>query len=538
MKKCILFIGFFIICISGLFAQDIDLAKTSENQGRDPLVGEPGLKSRPSYAVDGSIEVNRDPRYRKMPVDSLLREVFVKTGACSSVNNITAKVYGWDAGIHSWVNKNSVLNRGLAYFHRANSDFPMEEGLLLTTGSTSEAEGPNAADHAATLDNGSRFKGDADLAGLVPGYTVQNVTVLEFDFIPTSSSMQFEYIFASEEYPKYVNASYNDVFGFFVTDKTNAISLGNIAMLPDGTTVSINNVNNGTWTDYEYKKRPTNKDTTSHHSQYFIPNPHNSLTTEFNGYTTVLTASIDGLTPCNTYHLKLALGNVGDEAMGSGVFLKANSFNIGNDMSVIVGGEEADGIFKNCDNNYIHLTRPSASIKQSQVVKLVYRGTAVNGRDYTDLNGQPLPEDVTFQVGEDHKDIWFQATNAAVAGTYFEVSLLCPCDRNVQGVHTVYIYENTLFADIIKEKPCGPDADGIITVISSGGSGTDVEYSKDGGLTWQTSNVFDNLPAGTYQIAVHTRLECTFATQEVELPYRPCIQYLPVNPESLFFIDN
>ncbi|MDR0866458.1 MAG: choice-of-anchor L domain-containing protein [Candidatus Symbiothrix sp.] len=425
--------GIFFLSPSQLLAQ------------RDPLVISPGLKSRPHYPVEGSIEINRDPYYQKMSVSMLIREVFVKSGVCSSVENITAKIYGWDDKNQRWAVPNQVLNRGLAYFHKAKSKFPMKEGLLMTTGSTSEAEGPNEADHAATLDLGSPFMGDDDLAGLVPGYKVQNVAVLEFDFVPAASSMQFEYIFASEEYPKYVNAIFNDVFGFFVTDKTNSKPLGNIAILPDGSAVSINNVNNGNWTDYEYKTRPTNKDTTSHHPQYFVPNPHNTLTTEFNGYTQVLTASITGLTPCNTYHLKLAVGNVGDDAVGSGVFLKANSFVLGNSMSLIVDGKEAFGISRNCNNNHIHITRPALESTEKQTLNLIYDGPMKNGVHYTDLNGNPLPTSVTFLPGEEHIDIWVKATNDAVTGSYFNVLMLCPCGAQAQTAFTIHIHEPCIF---------------------------------------------------------------------------------------------
>ncbi|NJN78665.1 MAG: hypothetical protein HC803_10370, partial [Saprospiraceae bacterium] len=43
--------------------------------------------------------------------------------------------------------------------------------------------------------------------------------------------------------------------------------------------------------------------------------------------------------------------------------------------------------------------------------------------------------------------------------------------------------------------------DGQIVVTATGTSGT-VEYSIDGGLTWQASNTFNSLPAGTYNVAI------------------------------------
>jgi gliding motility-associated-like protein len=67
--------------------------------------------------------------------------------------------------------------------------------------------------------------------------------------------------------------------------------------------------------------------------------------------------------------------------------------------------------------------------------------------------------------------------------------------------------------DIVSTNPtdCGVD-DGII-VISASGAGV-LEYSIDGGLTWQTSNIFMTLSAGNYAIAV--REQSTLACQAID----------------------
>ena len=40
---------------------------------------------------------------------------------------------------------------------------------------------------------------------------------LEFDFVPTSDTITFRYVFGSQEYFIYENTQYNDVFGFFLS---------------------------------------------------------------------------------------------------------------------------------------------------------------------------------------------------------------------------------------------------------------------------------------------------------------------------------
>ena len=61
---------------------------------------------------------------------------------------------------------------------------------------------------------------------------------------------------------------------------------------------------------------------------------------------------------------------------------------------------------------------------------------------------------------------------------------------------------------------------------------TDVEYSKDGGQSWQASNIFDNLLPGSYEIIIRKILlpECLI-TQAIEVPNTDC----PCNDLTLEF---
>ncbi|MDG2226358.1 MAG: choice-of-anchor L domain-containing protein, partial [Flavobacteriales bacterium] len=76
--------------------------------------------------------------------------------------------------------------------------------------------GPND-NPGAGLDNSAT--GDGLLDGLSSAST-EDAAILEFDFEAVGSSISFRYVFASEEYLEYVNAGYNDVFGFFIKVKT------------------------------------------------------------------------------------------------------------------------------------------------------------------------------------------------------------------------------------------------------------------------------------------------------------------------------
>ncbi len=63
---------------------------------------------------------------------------------------------------------------------------------------------------------------------------------------------------------------------------------------------------------------------------------------------------------------------------------------------------------------------------------------------------------------------------------------------------------------------CHNGTDGQITVTPAGGSGT-YSYSKNNGGTWQVSNVFSGLGAGTYLIKVKDANNCTPSAQSVTI---------------------
>jgi len=179
----------------------------------------------------------------------------------------------------------------------------IESGIVLTSGHASNLNGTSNTSDGITGDND--LGGTSYLNALVPGYTTYDATVLAFDFVSEGNSAYFAYVFGSEEYNEYVNSSYNDVFGFFV-DGT-AVS-DNVALIPGTTTaVAINNVNNGSYSQYYNDNDPS--DTT-------VP-----YAFEYDGFTDPFVASIEGLTPGSTHHLTLAIADSGDYVLDSGVFL-------------------------------------------------------------------------------------------------------------------------------------------------------------------------------------------------------------------------
>jgi gliding motility-associated-like protein len=183
-------------------------------------------------------------------------------------------------------------------------------GIILTTGSAAGAAGPNNSTLSGIDVVGYDYV-DPQLttqpgAGTPPPQ-LDNCR-LEFDMTPICSSFNIAFVFGSEEYPEWVTGAYNDGFGIFVSGPN---PLGgnytnyNMARLPNGQLVSIDNVNS------------------NFNSGYF--NTNNTGVMQYDGYTDGLTAQLSVI-PCSTYHIKIIIADAGDEVYDSGIFLGAGSF--------------------------------------------------------------------------------------------------------------------------------------------------------------------------------------------------------------------
>ncbi len=133
-----------------------------------------------------------------------------------------------------------------------NSDLGLGKGLILSSGSAVNAIGPNTSMNIATM---HFTAGDADLdllSDLLGNGTLSNdACVIELDVLATSSTLKFEYIFGSEEYPEWAPSDFNDIFALLISSPeiTDGVpQIGgqkNLAVLPTtGEFVTINNVNN------------------------------------------------------------------------------------------------------------------------------------------------------------------------------------------------------------------------------------------------------------------------------------------------------
>lgn len=201
-------------------------------------------------------------------------------------------------------------NGSVGFFDGVLSNAGLGAGLLITSGTAANAIGPN---NSGSQTNSNGTNGDTDLDFLIPGYTTYDAAVLEFDIVATEPTIEFKYVFGSEEYLEYVGTNFNDVFGFFIGPVGGAMQ--NIAFIPDtDVPVSINNVNNTAYPEYYVDNGDGVSSPQSTDPQYV----------QYDGLTVPLTATAN-VVPGTTYHVKIAVADAGDSVLDSGVFLSTES---------------------------------------------------------------------------------------------------------------------------------------------------------------------------------------------------------------------
>jgi len=212
--------------------------------------------------------------------------------------------------------------QSIGYFYNETPLELINQGILLSTGDVFDAIGPNKSVSTGTRGSGW---GDKDLQAIATG-VVMDAVALEFDLIALRDSIVFEYVFASDEYPEFVDQGVNDIFGFFLKQQdSRAIFPVNLAQVPNSRkAVSINNINHRVNEQYFLRSDFLE----AHDDIFWRQNPQLFLRArflEYDGFTTILRATAK-LEPGKTYHLKFAIGDVGDRIYDSAVMLKAQSF--------------------------------------------------------------------------------------------------------------------------------------------------------------------------------------------------------------------
>lgn len=340
-------------------------------------------------------------------------------------------------------------------FNGSASNIGLNSGVILCTGPTNIAPGPN---NSAGAGSDNLQPGNSQLNGLA-GATTYNAFVLEFDFIPLSNTIEFQYVFASEEYPEFVNSGYNDAFAFFISGPGIA-GQQNIALIPGtATPVTIDNVNAGSY------------------SQYYVNN-NGGATVQYDAFTTPLTATAN-VQACETYHLKLMIADAGDGYWDSGVFLEEGSLTSAV-VEITTTTATADSTaYENCSIATVTFTL-SETISTNYTVNFNVTGTATNGVDFPQI-----PNTVTIPANTLSTSFTIEPV---FDGVYEGVeTVIIDVQTSVCGTDTILIYINDVSPVTVEAFGdtafCGGTA--MLWAEAQGGGGG-YTYNWSNGMTGDT----------------------------------------------------
>lgn len=366
-----------------------------------------------------------------------------------------------------------------------STNLGMQSGIVLTTGSRAGVIGPNNNSGEST---GSGMPGDAQLTG-VAGVQTNDACVLQFQFDVQSESIEFKYVFGSDEYPEYVNAGFNDVFAFYISGP-GITGWENIALVPNTTTpVTIDNINDGSYW------------------QYYVNN-NSGTTVQYDGFTRSLVAKKTGLIPCQTYTLRLAIADAGDDVVDSGVFLEEGSLKQGT-VSAITQTANADSVaLEGCTKAKFVFSLDTAQSIDTQI-DFEILGSAINGVDY-----QHIDTLFILPAGQTSATITIDAINDGLTEGMENIYLVYtpfPCAPKDTVKLYINDYLNLQYENTVTNVSCFNANNGIVNFTTTGGSAPFSYFLQDsatGTITTYTSNPATGLAPGTYYISVADGYGC------------------------------
>ena len=411
-----------------------------------------------------------------------------------------------------------------------NTNFPLESGIIISTGKVIDAVGPNAQGNTTTVFS-SNWVTDSDLGTLagVSNNRVYDRAVLTFDFIPDGDVVEFRYIFASDEYPEWACSQFNDVFGFFISGPgiSGPFSNGNavnIATLPDGSPVSINNIHVGGWNQNDSNPNQPGPWCPDANANFYVAVPPGSSTIEYDGRTTVLTARIEGLQSCQTYRIKIAIADIADAQYDSAVFLEAKSFSSTGNINIrnFFNGSELYDVFQGCGINELRFYRDASSdINEAVTIDYELAGNAVAGTHYTGLTAGTA----TIPAGQQYVAIPYELPVVSIPDTrnlVVRVNTACPCDATPQWIErTIRIHDpfEVKSFSTVPQSSCINNNGSLTILAGSGNSSYDYVFtyqlfnSANQLVSTQSTGAnieltFPNLGSDSYTIRITEATSC------------------------------
>ena len=251
-------------------------------------------------------------------------------GSCVIASNANSSINGRVNGLPSY---------GL--FNRGTSDFPLESGIILSTGNVNSSG--NTVITESLSEGNLDWETDPNIEAVLGITQTLNATSLEFDFTSINNSVGFKYIFASDEYQQQYPCNFQDVFAILIKEAGTNDPFVNIAIIPDGfSSVNTNSI-------HPQIPEGCEEENVAFFQGYNIGN------TNYDGQTVVLNATTD-IIPGVTYRVKFVIADHIDQRFDSAVFIESEGFgtsvDLGPDITACGSTIELNGEIDNDDATY------------------------------------------------------------------------------------------------------------------------------------------------------------------------------------------
>ena len=191
---------------------------------------------------------------------------------------------------------------------------PSTTGVILSTGiasSFTQSNGdPNRLAGTSTDTTGPNNNAAFNA---IAGASTYDAAWLDVSFIPTGNVMTIRFVLSSEEYPEYINSSYNDVVGVWINGTHVPISFGSGVS-------GVNNING------------------ANQQNLYVSNTGDQYNTEMDGFTLTLSLNI----PVNigvVNSIRIGIADTGDATYDSNLLIAGNSVQtavVARDDSVVI----------------------------------------------------------------------------------------------------------------------------------------------------------------------------------------------------------
>jgi len=183
---------------------------------------------------------------------------------------------------------------------RAPGVVPSDSGVILSTGNvadfTQKNGDPNRSTGTSTDTSGANNNAQFNA---IAGTNTYDAVWMDVNFTPTGNMMTMSFVFASEEYPEFINSQFNDVVGVWVNGTHVPITVGNGA-------TSVNNINGNT------------------QQNLFVSNTNDAFNTEMDGFTITLSLTMP-VNPGVINSIRIGIADASDAAYDSNLLIAADS---------------------------------------------------------------------------------------------------------------------------------------------------------------------------------------------------------------------